>query len=127
MIRFTAADRAKAIQERSLEDFAKRSYKPVPESEMRLGNASMADHMVALDNCRRRSGRHAPIEPVPDTTPARPSVKREVRDPLAFERWFKASGLTLVAAAAKLGVSRPTIYAWRQKGAPDAVMAKLTG
>jgi transposase-like protein len=82
MIRFTAADRAKAIRERSLEDFAKRSYKPS------------------------------------DETLTRSAVN-------AFAIWLAASGLSLRQAGERLGVSRETVRAWRQKGAPAYVMDKL--
>jgi len=65
-------------------------------------------------------------EPLPVPLQSEPPVVVEpFTGPNAFEAWFLASGLSKSEAARKLGISRPTFYAYRQKGAPAEVMAQL--
>lgn len=64
-------------------------------------------------------------EPVEPLHSALPVVVEPFTGPNAFEAWFLASGLSKCEAARKLGISRPTFYAYRQKGAPADVMQRL--
>jgi len=65
-------------------------------------------------------------EPAPTLHPDAGPVVEPFTGPNDFERWLAASGLSVAKAAERFGVSRPTIYAWRQKGAPAEVMARLS-
>jgi predicted DNA-binding protein (UPF0251 family) len=65
------------------------------------------------------------LEPVTPLHSDEPVVVEPFAGPNAFEAWFLASGLSKAEAARRLGISRPTFYAYRQKGAPADVMAAL--
>lgn len=46
---------------------------------------------------------------------------------LTFAEWMALEELTYRQAAERLGVSRPTIYNWKTKGAPERILEQING